>query len=99
MLIEADTIAPTVSATIIANAESVKVSWTGDDGLGSGIESYDIYVAETGDPFVPLLLGTTHTSTRYRSSPGHEYTFLVRVRDRAGNLSELTPIEVVTPDN
>jgi hypothetical protein len=98
MLIEADTIAPTVLATIDASAESVKVSWTGDDGLGSGIESYDIYVADTGDPFVPLLLGTSHTSTRYRSSPGHEYTFLIRVRDRAGNLSDSTHIEVVTPD-
>jgi RHS repeat-associated protein len=86
-LVTIDSTAPSSSvnplpATTIAT--SFPVSWSGSDGAGSGIASYDIYVSEDGGPFTPLLTGTTATSTTFSGAFGHSYAFYSQATDNVG---------------
>lgn len=61
------------------------VQWSGDDGTGSGVASYDIHVSVDGGRFQPWILGTTGTTAEFFGHAGHQYGFLSLARDRVGN--------------
>lgn len=63
---------------------SLPLSWTGDDGDGSGIASYNVYVSDNGGAFTLLLAGTTETSTVFAAENGHTYGFAVVATDNVG---------------
>jgi hypothetical protein len=63
------------------------ISWAGDDPAGgSGLQSYDIWVSESGGPYQPFLSGTTDTSAQYTGQIGKQYRFYSIARDNAGNV-------------
>ncbi|WP_243655779.1 RHS repeat-associated core domain-containing protein [Roseateles saccharophilus] len=66
------------------NTASFNLAWSGGDGAGSGIASYDIYVSTDGGAFVPLLQATTQTSTVFNGSDGHRYGFYSVATDNVG---------------
>jgi hypothetical protein len=89
ILIETDSVPPVVSAGAqLAGDSNIQLGWSGDDGLGSGMHSYDVYVTVDGGPAVPWLLQTTATAAVYGGAAGRHYTFAIYGRDRAGNVSE-----------
>jgi hypothetical protein len=59
--------------------------WSGGDGAGSGIATYDIYYSDNSGGFVPLLTGTTQTATVFAGTEGHRYRFYSVATDAAGN--------------
>ncbi len=63
----------------------VQVSWGGTD-TGSGIASYDVARSYDGGAFATIASATTATSINWTMTPGHNYRFRVRARDKAGNL-------------
>jgi hypothetical protein len=64
---------------------SFTVSWSGSDGSGSGIASYDIYVSEDGGAVTAFLTGTTETSATFTGQYGHTYSFYSVGTDVVGN--------------
>lgn len=77
------------------------VSWAGDDGNGSGIAEYDIYVSTDGGPFELWLDGTSETSATFSGEMEHTYSFysvaLDNVRHRES--APTTPdAETTVPD-
>ncbi len=97
LLIEPDTMPPTVAvaAPPIA-AVSVVVQWSGQD-LGSGMASYDVLVSRDNSFPTAWLLDTTAVSGVYPVEMGHTYTFRVMGQDKAGNVSGETAVTVVAP--
>ena len=93
-----DAVAPTSqveSLPPITGNEVLTVRWNGqDDTGGSGIASYDIFVATDTDPFVLWLNDTTDTETLFPGSADHEYAFYSRATDNVGH-REAAPL---TPD-
>ncbi|MEZ6063698.1 MAG: carboxypeptidase regulatory-like domain-containing protein [Planctomycetaceae bacterium] len=69
---------------VLTKTQSFAVSWSGDDGTGSGIASFDIYVADDGGPFVLWFDDTTGTSAIYNGQDGHTYQFYSVARDNVG---------------
>ncbi len=51
------------------------VSWSGSDGAGSGIASYNVFVATNGGPFQPFQTGTTATAATFTGQLGDTYAF------------------------
>jgi hypothetical protein len=85
ILIETDTLAPDVSATVPPLVPpAFEVSWTGSD-LGSGLVDYDVWISIDGGPMTLWLENTTSTEAGYVGQLGHTYGFAVVGRDRAGN--------------
>ncbi|MDY3561912.1 VCBS repeat-containing protein [Gemmata sp. JC673] len=68
----------------IAPAETFTISWAGDDGAGSGVASYDVYVSTDGGPLARWLSGTLQTSATFTGASGHRYGFAVRATDHVG---------------
>jgi hypothetical protein len=64
---------------------SFAVNWSGDDGAGAGVASFDVFVAVDGGAFTPWLTGTTQTSAAYPGAAGHQYAFYSVATDRVGN--------------
>jgi hypothetical protein len=62
-----------------------KVSWSGDDGGGSGLASFAVYVQENGGAFTPWLTDTTASSGIYIGADGKTYGFYSRATDWLGN--------------
>lgn len=86
-----DNLAPTSSVVPFANATTnrpvFQVSWGGSDGVGgTGIASYDAYVADNGGAYAPFLTGTTATSAVFTGQVGHSYDFYTRATDVVGNI-------------
>lgn len=54
---------------------AIEVSWSSDDGAGSGVATYDIFVAENGGPYTLWLDDTTASSGVYPGLVGHTYQF------------------------
>ena len=78
---------PTSSVTALPASESspsFTVSWSGSDGEGPGIASYNVYVSDDGGPFQPYLTGTTLTSTTFTGQVGHTYGFYSVATDPLG---------------
>ena len=66
---------------------SFTLSWSGSDGAGSGIASYNVYVSDNGSAFAPLLTGTGQTSTTFTTGKdGHTYGFYTVATDNVGNV-------------
>jgi hypothetical protein len=88
LLVEQDTRPPTAVLTSLppASPEHILVRWQGQDaGAGTGIDGYDLWVSEDGQPLQPWLTGVTINQSNYVGRIGHSYGFAVRARDRAGN--------------
>jgi hypothetical protein len=62
-----------------------KLSWSGDDGGGSGLASFTVFVQENGGAFTPWLIDTTDLSGTYVGSDGKTYGFYSRATDWLGN--------------
>jgi len=71
--------------TLMGGALRVQLTWTGNDIGPSGIAAYDIQRSYDGQAYATI--GTTTAPTfAWTISPGHVYRFLVRGRDKAGNV-------------
>ena len=94
-----DGLAPTstVAALPATSQATFTVSWSGtDDTGGSGLASYDIYVADNDGPFQPWQTTVTTTSASYPGVPGHTYQFYSVARDNAGNVESKTAADTAT---
>jgi len=71
---------------------SVLVSWSGSDNLnGTGVASFDVQAQVDAGSWTDWLMATTATSASYSNLAwGHTYSFRVRARDVAGNVSGYT---------
>jgi alpha-tubulin suppressor-like RCC1 family protein len=78
----ASAVLPLPTVTIPSRFE---VRWSGNDGQGCGIASYDVYVAAQSGPYDPWLMGTTGTSAVFAGLPGYTYRFYCVARDFLGN--------------
>jgi hypothetical protein len=63
----------------------MKITWSGTD-TGAGIASYDVGRSYDGGAFATIASATTATSLNWTMTPGHNYRFRVRARDKAGNV-------------
>ena len=61
------------------------LSWTGSDS-GSGVASYDVRQSRDGEAWELVASRTKETSLQATVTPGHTYRFMVRARDKAGNV-------------
>jgi len=85
--------APTTTVTALAEttkAPRVTLSWTGSDGAGSGVNSYDVFVSDNGGAYTKFLSDVTGTTATFRGQAGHSYTFAVLAEDNVG-LTEVFP--------
>jgi hypothetical protein len=83
-----DVVPPSSSVNALAPVTmgtNVVVSWSGADGAGPGIASYDIFVSTDGGPWTEWLADTTNTSAVFDGSIGHSYSFSSLAQDNAGN--------------
>ena len=67
-----------------------QVSWAGDDGAGSGIATYDVYVSDNGGPFLDWQTAVTTTLANFTGADGHTYGFYSVATDNVG-YRESTP--------
>ena len=82
-----DTTGPTSHVAALPATESsasFTVSWSGTDGAGPGIASYDVFVSRDGGPFAPFVAGTTATSAVFQGATGHTYGFYSLATDNLG---------------
>jgi hypothetical protein len=83
-----DATPPTASMTQLpatSPAGNLDVSWSGQDGTGSGVATYDLYESTDGGPLTLILPSTTLTSTQVPIVSGHTYGFAVDATDNVGN--------------
>jgi hypothetical protein len=82
-----DVTPPASNVTALPSTEpsaSFLVSWSGTD-IGSGIQSYTIYVSDSGGPYNRWLTQTMSTSATFIGHIGHSYSFYSSATDFAGN--------------
>ena len=91
-----DTVAPEshVASMPEKNGSSdILVAWGGaDEAYGSGVASFDIYVAQDSGAYVLWIKGSQELSAKYAGKNGHSYAFYSLAHDLVGN-SELLPPE------
>ncbi|MFI5454955.1 MAG: RHS repeat-associated core domain-containing protein [Isosphaerales bacterium] len=88
-LVTIDATAPTSSVKPLpatTTSTSFTVSWSGSDGAGSGIASYNVFVSNNGGPFTPFLTGTTQTSATFTGQFDHTYGFYSVATSNVGNV-------------
>jgi hypothetical protein len=80
-----DNTAPNSEVTDFATnvPEEFTVSWTSEDGSGSGAASYDVYVSDNDGPFT-LWLTTQEVSATYHGEVDHTYRFYSVATDGVG---------------
>jgi hypothetical protein len=86
-----DSIAPTsqVQALPAESTGSVEVTWSGQDAAGgSGIASYDVYVARDAGPYQLWQIATKAAKAAFTGQPGSAYRFYSVARDAAGNTED-----------
>jgi hypothetical protein len=71
--------------TPVQSDSNFVVKWTGSDNL-SGVQYYDVYVAEDSGSFSRWLTHITDTFAVYSGRPKHEYRFYTISTDNAGNI-------------
>ncbi len=84
-----DAIAPASAVTALpatTTTTTFPISWSGSDGAGSGIATYNVFVSEDGGPFTPFLTGTTQTSATFNGQFGHTYGFYSVATSNVGNV-------------
>ncbi len=87
--IPADTTAPTVPGTPVASSVTstgATLTWTASTDAGSGLAAYDVYRVQ-GTTSTLVASPTTTTTTLTGLTPATAYTYVVRARDAAGNVS------------
>lgn len=87
--------APTSEVAVLPprSGRNFRVKWSGtDDGGGSGIGCYRIFVAKNDGAFAIWLDETTETSAEFTGTPGSEYAFYAVSKDNVSNF-ELQSIE------
>ena len=89
--IDADPPSSHVNPLPATQPQTFTVTWQGDDGSGSGIASYDIYVSDNSGPFNPWLSDTTQLSSEFTGSVGHTYSFYSIATDNVGYVEEAPP--------
>jgi RHS repeat-associated protein len=88
-----DTTVPTSSVGALpatTTSPSFTVSWSGSDGAGSGIASFDVFVSDNGGPFQPFQTGTSAPSATFTGQVGHTYAFYSVATSNVG-LVQSTP--------
>jgi hypothetical protein len=93
---ETDQLAPVVIGEASFGPGGIELTWSGDDNLGSGIESYEVTVSVDGGPPRPWLNSRESGPAMFRSQSGESYQFWITARDRAGNVS--SP-HLIVPDD
>ncbi len=78
------------------------VAWSGSDGAGPGISSYDVYVSDDGSVYSLWQSATPATSATYSGQAGHTYRFFSVATDDLGLIqptptSAQTSITVINP--
>ncbi|RMG70772.1 MAG: T9SS C-terminal target domain-containing protein, partial [Bacteroidetes bacterium] len=66
------------------------VSWSGSD-LGSGVETYDLYVSTDGGGYVREIPNLSDTVITFTGEAGREYAFYTIATDSVGN-EEMAPL-------
>ncbi len=75
-----------------ASPEEFLVSWTADDGLGSGVAGYDVYVSVDGRAFELWLKDSTEASATYVGEVGRSYAFYTVATDQLGLVEEVPAV-------
>jgi len=85
-------VTPPISAVTglapVQTSNSFVVNWSGTD-VGSGIDSFDIYVSTNGGPWSLWLARTNSTSAIFNGQVSNTYGFFSIARDLAGNKEAL----------
>jgi uncharacterized repeat protein (TIGR01451 family) len=85
--LDADAPASAVAQLPATSEQTFTINWSGDDAAGgSGLQSYEVWIAENDGPYQPLINGTTETSKEFTGQPGSTYRLYSIARDRAGNV-------------
>jgi hypothetical protein len=86
-LTRVDAVPPTSAVNVqpAYSPASFRVGWSGSDGAGSGVASYDVYASDNGGPFVLWQFDTTATSATFTGADGHTYGFYCIATDIVGN--------------
>jgi hypothetical protein len=83
-----DSIAPSTtlsaSSTLFKPTE-IKLNFNGNDGSGSGVLAYTIYVSIDGGAYSVLIFDAKNTSAIFIGEIGKTYSFKVFARDAVGN--------------
>ena len=66
------------------DADRFEVRWSGVDGNGSGVRSYDVYVQEDGGSFSLWLDNVEFNSALFEGQSGHRYGFYSVATDHVG---------------
>ncbi len=87
-LVRIDTQPPTSAVTGAEPlmGQSYAIHWQGDDGDGSGVMRYDIYLSENDGPYAVWRNQTADTTAPFEGRPGHSYRFISRATDLVGNV-------------
>lgn len=81
----------------VTNTPDFQVTWSGsDEGEGSGLAHYDVYVSTDNGPYAQWLQGTTATDAVYHGQGGHTYAFYSRATDNVGHDEDKTPTAEAT---
>jgi len=83
-----DAEAPTSSVDPLpeTSPEVFTVSWTGDDGSGSGVAFYDVYVSIDGGDFELWKASIAETQAAFAGEDGHTYGFYSVATDNVGHV-------------
>lgn len=73
-----------VSLPATTETTTFSVFWTGSDGAGSGVATYDIFASDNDGPYVLWLNDTTLTSASYSGINQHSYRFYAVATDNLG---------------
>lgn len=79
------------SLPAVVDTVNIPVSWAGDDGSGSGIASWDIYVSVDDGPFEVWLQDSSETSADYPGENGRTYAFYSVATDNVGHVEPPPP--------
>jgi hypothetical protein len=88
--IDVTTPSSSVAPLPASSGTTFTVSWSGSDGAGPGIASYNVYVSDGGGPYTIWQSATTTTSATFTGQPGHTYSFYSIATDPLG-LVQPTP--------
>jgi RHS repeat-associated protein len=91
-LVTIDASPPSSFITLVQPNESgdqLTIHWSGDDGQGSGIASYTLFVAINGSDPVVLIPYTDQVETTIPIDPSRTYQFFVSAIDHVGNRNAL----------
>ena len=82
-----DNTTPTASVTTLparSRPGNLTVHWSGNDGTGSGVTSYNVYVSVDGGPLTKWQSDTSSNSASYPLSAGHTYGFAAQATSLVG---------------